>query len=83
MYPDRFKIPLPTPPRVVMHGQIPDQIQYDEAYYDYQTATYRTRSQDVQIQRLKEELEEKKRSDRDKVKSIIGYFFKRRYPPKQ
>lgn len=54
------------------------QMRYDEAYYDANTDTYRTRSQDYQISKLQDELTAKKKDERDKVKSIIGYFFKRR-----
>lgn len=51
---------------------------YDNAWYDYQTMTWKTASQEAQIMELREQLETKKQAEREKVKSIIGYFYKRR-----
>jgi hypothetical protein len=76
-FPD-WRIPLPPQARFLSSKDIPDHASYEELHYDYNTMQYRTRSQQLEINSLKEQLEAKKKDEREKVKSIIGYFFKRR-----
>jgi len=74
-----YKLPKIPPPRVhrIGDGEITSQVEYDEVIYNYNTMTYETLSQRNQIIQLQNELAEKKKDTRDKLKSIIGYFYKR------
>lgn len=71
-----IRLPLGASLGTYMGEIIP--MRYDEAYYDPLTGSYRTRSQDYQITKLQQELVVKKKEEREKVRSIIGYFYKRR-----
>lgn len=70
-------IPLPTVQNSRNFDQI-SEIKYDEVIFDHRTNRYLTLSQQQEIDRLKKELEEKKKLRNDSVKSIIGYFYKSR-----
>lgn len=52
-------------------------VEYDEVIYDYQSDRYLTRHQQEEIKKLKMELEQKKIDKRNKLKNIIGYYYKR------
>lgn len=53
------------------------QTEIDEVSYDPATMTYRTRSQQVEINRLRDELVKKSEKRKQDIKSIIGYYYKR------
>jgi hypothetical protein len=53
-------------------------MEHDEVIFDYKTNRYLTMSQQKEISELKNQLEEKKKSRNESVKSIIGYFYKSR-----
>ncbi len=71
-------IPLPKVHRVGDDRDIPTQVEYDEVIYNYNTMTYETLSQRNQIQQLRQELEEKEKQRVKNIKSIVGYFYKKR-----
>ena len=52
-------------------------MQYDEVIFDYRTNRYLTLSQQNEIEQLRKELETKKKGERSKLESIIGYYYKR------
>ncbi len=63
----------------------PDRIDvcdYDELYYDDATQTLSTKSQEIEIERLKDNIKgineiKQKQIDKEKLDGIISYFYKR------
>lgn len=51
--------------------------EYDEIYKDHNTMTYRSKKQDREIQRLNEQLENKKQTAERDLKSLIAYYYKK------
>ena len=76
-YGEPYRIPLPQQARVITNGDIPTNIEYDEVYYDHNTMSYKTASQERQNQILRLEIENKKQERKKSLKSIVGYFYKR------
>lgn len=79
-YPGQIiKFPLPLDlAGFVSNGSTARESEYDEVVYDYNSMTYKTTSQTREIEKLKEELEEKKKQKAKDLKNIIGYFYKKR-----
>lgn len=74
-----WKYPVPNQPKFVKDYDFstPTQVQYDEVVFDYNTNSYITIGQQLEIQRLKAELKVKNETKRQKLKNIIGYYYKR------
>jgi len=51
--------------------------EYEEVYYDWNTMTYKTKSQEIENQILQNKLRMKEEDRKKSLKSIIGYFYKR------
>ncbi len=49
----------------------------DEIYFNPETNSYMTISQQLKIQELEKQLNEKKKDERKKLDNIISYFYKR------
>jgi len=76
----RYKLPI-IPESKVRSGYDfyqPSEMEYDEVIFDPRTNRYLTLSQQNEIEKLKKELEEKQKDRNEKLKSIIGYFYKNR-----
>ena len=74
------KIPIIPEPRAYIStdGTIPyESTQYEEVYQDYNTMTVRTKGQDREIERLKEEIRKKDEQRKQKVGDFIAYYYKR------
>jgi hypothetical protein len=52
-------------------------MEYDEVIYDPRTRRYLTLSQQNEIEELRKKLQDKEIERINKVKNIIGYFYKR------
>ena len=55
----------------------PTHIEYDEYYYNINTMCYTKIENPHEIEKLKKELAQKKKEKQDKLKNIIGYYYKR------
>ena len=53
------------------------QTEHEEVYYSYDTMSYRTISQQLEINRLQKELQDKENKRKTDLKSIISYYYKR------
>lgn len=49
----------------------------DESYICYKTNTLKSRSQDLEIKRLEEEVDKMKNEKINKTRDLIAYFYKR------
>jgi len=56
----------------------PTLTEMDELYYDYNTNCYRSKVQDAENQRLRDELLGREEKRKKGLKSIVGYFYKQR-----
>lgn len=67
----------PQPRHFQQQSGITQNGEYDEIIYDYNTNSYKTRSQQIEILKLREELKEKEKQKKADLKNIIGYYYKR------
>lgn len=78
---NRYKLPIIPIPSVVKMDSMssqPTKVEYDEVIYDYNSRRYLTLSQQQEIQELQAELVKQKEQKKRELKSIIGYFYKKR-----
>lgn len=59
------------------YGDGTSQMEYEEVYRDVNSMSVRTRHQDKEINRLKDELKEKKIERTKKLENLIAYYYKR------
>lgn len=73
-----WKLPIVPKIRKVQDiDDVPDVAQYEEVIYDYNTMTYKTMSQQREINELKKQIQNDKEEKIRKLKNIIGYYYKR------
>lgn len=72
-----WKIPLANEP-TIQTGEfdVPTVVKYDEIIYDYRTRRYLTVSQEQEIYKLKDQLNKQQEEKRQKLKHLIGYYYK-------
>ena len=75
-----YKLPIPQAPRVISGYDFdtPTVTEYDEVVFDYRTNRYLTLSQQKEIYALQDEIKKQKEEKKQKLKNIIGYFYKKR-----
>ena len=70
-----YRLPIP---KVAKVGNInPEQLEYDEVIYDYNSNRYLTLSQMRENEALRKQLELQKVEKRRNLENIIGYYYKR------
>lgn len=73
-----FRLPIVGVAKFCNDGELPcSNMEYEDVVYCPDTMTYKTASQEKEIRRLKEELENKKMERKKSLESIISYFYKR------